>query len=86
MKKYLERKREAPTSAPTKHLIPAWQQGAKAAFILSPGFISGLLPGTVPMGGAEMVGNFAIGIVATFLVWWTACTIVVGFWRVMMHS
>lgn len=84
MKKFLERKLDTPAS--NKHLVPAWQQGAKAAFLLSAGFAGGLLPSNIPISAAEMFENFAFGFVATFLVWWTACTIIVGFWRVVTHN
>lgn len=83
---YCERKLEVPTPASIKNLAPAWQQGAKAAFIVSACFVVGLLSGNIPMGEAQLAGNFIIGLVATFLVWWTACTIIVGFWRVVTNN
>jgi hypothetical protein len=84
--RYCERKLEAPSPGSIKHLAPAWQQGAKAAFILSGFFAVCLLSGNLPMAGAPFLGNLTMGLVATFLVWWTACTIVVGLWRVVTSN
>jgi hypothetical protein len=83
---YSEWKLETPSPALITNLAPAWQQGAKAAFVISACFVVGLLSGNISMTRAELAGSFIMGLIATFLVWWTACTIIVGFWRVVTHN
>lgn len=80
------RKLEASTPASIKQLAPAWQQGAKAALVLSPFFGVCFLSGNLTTAGAAMLGNLTFGFVATFLIWWSACTIVVGLWRVVTDN
>ena len=83
---YCGRKLKAPNPASIKRLTPAWRQGAKAALILSPFFGAGLLSGNLTTAGAAMLGNLILGFVAAFLVWWSACTVVVGLWRVVTNN